>query len=64
MDDKVANNILSTKLPNEKKPVRRMTGNKKGRTIIGMMKAIIDASNMNEIYAGKAILTPPFFSWL
>jgi hypothetical protein len=64
MDDNVANIRLSIKFPNEKRLVRRTTGSKRERTIIGMMKDTMDISNMNERYAGKAILTPPFFSWL
>ena len=64
MDDKVANIRLSIRFPREKKPVRRTAANKKGRAIIGTMNAMMDTSNMKERYAGKVILTPPFFNWL
>ena len=64
IDNNAANIKLSIKFPNEKKLVRRTTASKKGRTIIETMNDTMDISNMNERYAGKAILTPPFFSWL
>jgi len=41
-----------------------MFGNKKGKSIMGIVKAMIAASTMNERYAVKAIFTPPFLSWL
>jgi hypothetical protein len=64
IDNNVANIKLSTKVPNEKRLVRKTTASKRGRTIIETMKDAMDISNMSERYAGKAILTPPFFNWL
>lgn len=64
MEDNAANIMLSMKFSTDRNLVCKMIGNKKGRSIITTAKAKIDIITMNDMYAGKTILTPPFFRLL